>query len=846
MKKQESKILSVIVTLFLCLSVNAQSVTITEAGGWLESAYVKWLPVANATKYNVYYSGQGITSQQVDDYLIRSYGTYYRADIPGLKAGEYTVKIVPVVGGAETTAAVTSALTVKAHDRTGFAFTNGRIPGAYQADGTAKAGAVILYITENNKNTVSLTVTGASANPCVGLQAILDGFKKGKDTRPLIVRLIGQITDLSYMYSGDIVVENANNAASAITIEGVGDDAVADGWGIRIKSATNIEIRNIGLMNCNSDEGDNIGLQQDNDYVWVHHCDLFYGEAGSDADQIKGDGALDCKKSTYVTFSYNHFWDSGKCNLLGLSEGTTNGLYISYHHNWYDHSDSRHPRVRYYSAHVYNNYYDGNSKYGAGACLGSSVFVESNYFRNCKYPMLTSMQGSDVYNESTQANDYKNMPTFSSEDGGSIKAFNNYMSEQKRFVPYGAAGYANSTVDFDAYVATSRSETVPATVKSAYGANSYNNFDTNTSVMYAYTPDSPEAARNNVIAYAGRVKGGDLKWTFNNAVDDASYTVNTALKTALMGYKTSLVAIQAEASGQTGSQTLALTSGSSAQTVTAGSAIADIVYTWGGKATGATVTGLTGSGLSAVTNAAAKTVTIAGIPSASVTYTVTTSGTEGTAATATGTITVGSNTGSGSVIHNFSTDGKTSTFFAIAGNLSTGYGTVSYNTLTLTQCLKMESSTTISFTTTQSSTLTLVFNGAYTGSINIDGTAYNITSTGIITATLAAGTHTITKKSGSTYLFYMSVEYQPTGVGHSPVSAGISIYPNPAGKTLNIDAGGSVVRKVEIFSLSGDRLMVTENTDAPLDISRLPAGNYLVKIACQHGNISQIIVKNKD
>jgi hypothetical protein len=41
-----------------------------------------------------------------------------------------------------------------------------------------KANAVVLYITQNNKNTVSLNVTGATTNPCVGLQTILDGFKK--------------------------------------------------------------------------------------------------------------------------------------------------------------------------------------------------------------------------------------------------------------------------------------------------------------------------------------------------------------------------------------------------------------------------------------------------------------------------------------------------------------------------------------------------------------------------------------------------------------------------------------------------------------------------------------------
>ena len=31
------------------------------------------------------------------------------------------------------------------------------------------------------------------------------------------------------------------------------------------------------------------GLQQGNDHIWVHNCDFFYGDAGSDADQVKGE-----------------------------------------------------------------------------------------------------------------------------------------------------------------------------------------------------------------------------------------------------------------------------------------------------------------------------------------------------------------------------------------------------------------------------------------------------------------------------------------------------------------------------------------------------------------------------
>lgn len=175
----------------------AQQVQINEASGWLESAFVKWQPVSNAQTYNVYYTGNGLVDKKIDDQLIRSYGSYFRADIPGLKAGTYTVKIKPVISGNEGTGSTTSNLTVLAHDRNGFAFDGGRVPGGYNADGTPKTGAVILYITQNTKNTISMDITGASTNPCVGLQNILYGIKKGKDTRPFIIRLIGNITDMT-------------------------------------------------------------------------------------------------------------------------------------------------------------------------------------------------------------------------------------------------------------------------------------------------------------------------------------------------------------------------------------------------------------------------------------------------------------------------------------------------------------------------------------------------------------------------------------------------------------------------------------------------------------------------
>lgn len=620
------RILLYMALLFISAKVEAQ--TITKSSGWIESAFVEWSPVAGADSYNVYYTGGGETNKKIDEQLIRSYGIYFRADVPGIAAGSYTLTVKPVTSGVEGAGATTSALTVLAHDRAGFAFNGGRVPGGYKADGTPKTGAVILYITQNTKNTISINITGANANPCVGLQNILYGIKKGKDTRPFIIRMIGNITDPGVLEGGDVVIENANNASSYVTLEGIGNDAVANGWGIRLKKASNIEIRNIGFMLTDAGEGDNVGLQQDNDHIWVHNCDMFYGAAGGDSDQEKGDGALDSKESTFVTFSYNHFWDSGKSNLLGNGSDETPG-YLTYHHNWYDHSDSRHPRVRTHTVHVYNNYYDGNSKYGTGSTLGSSVFMESNFFRNCKYPMMTAMQGTDIYNNPNPKG------TFSGEAGGTIKAFNNVMSGQTRYVPYDEV---NNPIEFDAIEVTDKSLPISSSIKSKLGGNVYNNFDIDPLIMYSYTADSPADAKTNTMAYAGRIEGGDLKWTFNNAVDDTSSDVNTALKTALTNYTTKLVSVQGEIVAP-GNQTLVVTTGNNDQTVSSGNAIVNIVFTWGADATDASVTGLP-NGVTAAKNTTAKTLTLSGIPTETKEYIVTTTGSIGSAASISGTITM--------------------------------------------------------------------------------------------------------------------------------------------------------------------------------------------------------------
>ena len=502
-------------------SAAESSVKVLSSAGFGEGIYATWTSVSGASGYNVYVDGN-----KIDGMLIRQYEGYMRADAVGLTAGSHTMKIVPVIDGKEniSKAAETKA-NAFAHDRSGFGFVNGSSSGAYNDDGTLKSDAVVVYVTNENKDavTASIDATGKGAEVLTGVQNIILGYKKGKEKRPLNIRFIGNITDPSVLTKGDLMVDSIT---AGCTIEGIGSDTTFNGFGLVMKNSSNVEVRNIGFMNCNSNEGDDCGLQQKNNHIWVHNCDFFYGDAGSDSDQAKGDGALDTKTSTFVTHSYNHFWDNGKCNLQGMkSESTEN--YITYHHNWYDHSDSRHPRIRTCSVHCYNNYFDGNAKYGVGVTMGASCFVENNFFRNCKYPMLISMQGSDDITGGT----------FSDEAGGIIKSYGNIIQGQKAFTTY----QQNST-DFDAYEASSKNEKISDNVRAKSGGTTYNNFDTS-DIMYKYTPDNTEDVPELVMAKAGRVEGGDFKWQFNNAVDDAAYDVNKELKAALVSYKDGIIAV---------------------------------------------------------------------------------------------------------------------------------------------------------------------------------------------------------------------------------------------------------------------------------------------------------------
>jgi len=520
-----------LLAILLVISANAKllsfaaGIEIKKSGGYAEGAYVEWTG-PTSDKYTVYVK-EGSKMTQLDNMLVRKYSNYYRADAVGLKAGKYSLKVVGKSSGEKET----SAFTVTALDRSGFTFspqapTYGKGIGAYNLDGTLKSGAKVLYVTESNKKTVTMVIKGTKYT---GVAAITQNIKEKNKIGPVAIRVIGQVT-LDGLESVDMAGSFAMGVkgASEVTIEGIGNDATLM-CGVAAFQSTNIEIRNLGFMLWGGGhDGDGITLKK-SEGVWVHNNDIFYGEPGADADQVKGDGSMDLKDdSQFVTISYNHFWDSGKSSLCGMKK-ETGPNYISYHHNWFDHSDSRHPRIRSMSVHVYNNYYDGCFNYGVGVTYNGEAFVENNYFRNVKYPMLISLQGSDKQTGGT----------FSEEEGGLIKAFGNVMKSQKSYVTY-----AKNKVDFDAYETTTRNEKVPVNVKGKVGGKIYSNFDTNASIMYKYTPDNANDVPAIVTANAGRAQGGDFTFTFS-ASDDDTKKANSNLMSKLQAYKSGLVSVGA-------------------------------------------------------------------------------------------------------------------------------------------------------------------------------------------------------------------------------------------------------------------------------------------------------------
>lgn len=213
--------------------------------------------------------------------------------------------------------------------------------------------------------------TGGAGGPTVTVTTAAELAQYAGANTPYVIRIAGRIA------VDDMVTVVANKS-----IIGVGSTAEITGGGLQLGTTTrpgdNVIIRNITFRDASDDS---VSVHNGSHHVWIDHNDFYPGF----------DGSVDVKRqSTNVTVSWNRFHATDKSMLLGHSDTFTDDvgyLKVTYHHNYFDGSNQRHPRVRFGEpVHVYNNYYRGIGLYGVASTENAGVLVEANYFEDVAFP----------------------------------------------------------------------------------------------------------------------------------------------------------------------------------------------------------------------------------------------------------------------------------------------------------------------------------------------------------------------------------------------------------------------------------------------------------------------------
>jgi pectate lyase len=371
------------------------------AGVWYETAYAEWGADPADTRFNVQFRLNGGGWRNVDDELVRKIDTTsntWRVDVPGLLNIAGTSYDIRILDAAGKELHLVTGLVPEPFDRQGYAFSPNpgnsvtTTTGGYNRYGTAPHNAQIIYLTNENMNTVLMSGAFTGTTPVIIRVIGKVGTQDDRAGVPAIIQsaTVPAACSTSYMYS--------ISSKSNITIEGIGPDAYIEGWGFSFSTCNNVVVRNLRFDHWYDDA---IYLNNTNN-SWVGHNTFGYGvnrfEAGlGEQDHVKGDGATDIgNASTHFTVSYNKYLGSGKSMLIGGGTSAAIG-HGSVHHNWFKETDERTPRLRNGWVHVFNNIYDdvgpepGEGKgYGIGAGHRSNIVSEGNTFIHTYRPYIIS------------------------------------------------------------------------------------------------------------------------------------------------------------------------------------------------------------------------------------------------------------------------------------------------------------------------------------------------------------------------------------------------------------------------------------------------------------------------
>jgi pectate lyase len=195
------------------------------------------------------------------------------------------------------------------------------------------------------------------------------------------------------------------------TVIGVGPGARVLGANFMISNVNNVIVRNIQFENAfdcfpqwDPTDGatgnwnsmfDNISILNNATHVWIDHASFTDGSLLDSQEPLyfgrefeQHDGELDITKGAdLVTVSWNRFTNHDKTMLIGSTDSPTfdvGKLRVTIHHNEFEDTIQRLPRVRYGQVHVYNNYYDQranpNLLYALGVGVSSQIFEQNDFY----------------------------------------------------------------------------------------------------------------------------------------------------------------------------------------------------------------------------------------------------------------------------------------------------------------------------------------------------------------------------------------------------------------------------------------------------------------------------------
>ena len=441
----------------------------------------------------------------LDRELIRLNDDEADIDIIGLSAGTYDVVV------RNNSNVGSKIVNVTKDDRSGYAhFNNSNGVGAYNNDGTLKNNAIVVYVSNATKNTVTAKINNTTYT------GLVDILKHANSNYPLDIRILDRIetcqfNNINYTssretpellaeqaaslggnYSGFSASDIINNGwnsysndiasgitelnglsskcsyssgefdsawnncsisgVSNVTVEGIGYGAEIFQWGFTWNKCNSIEVKNITFTDytedaCSFQGGSNSDMNYKN--FWVHNCTFNIGKNNWDLtyEQDKHYGdGATDFKYLKNVTSSYNLFDS--CKKTGLVGGSNSNytMNITFHHNYYKLVGSRLPLGRQANMHIYNNYY-----YSCSTCqdIRANAFVlsEYNYFYACNNPQsVNTSDGAQTV----------------------IKSYNDVLS--------GCGDSQATTVD-------ERDEQLSGNCKPD-GSTNYTNFDTNTSLFY--------------------------------------------------------------------------------------------------------------------------------------------------------------------------------------------------------------------------------------------------------------------------------------------------------------------------------------------------------------------------